>query len=447
MTTLQEALKYNSSQLQQLNEEIHEKAQKDNINAYVGTIPNIQGTKIPILIKDNINVKEQELTCASRILKGYIAPYNATVIEKLQSQGFYAFGRANMDEFAMGSTTETSCYGKTLNPLAREHVPGGSSGGSAAAVSGKIAIAALGSDTGGSIRQPAAFCGCVGLKPTYGRVSRYGLVAYASSLDQIGPITQNVTDCAILFDAISGHDHKDSTSAQFAPTQTFKNLNPQRKQVIAIIPELIKNASPDIQKSYEKTIKILENKGHKIVTKNMLDTSYHISAYYIICTAEASANLSRFDGIRYGTQQYNNDLKELYIQTRTQGFGDEVKRRILLGNFVLSSGYYDAYYLKAQKVRHLIKKQFDMILSEADLILFPVAPTLPPKFGAHSSPLEMYLTDIYTISINLAGLPAISLPVDRYDSLSVGMQLIGKAFDEQSVLDGALSLEQALALC
>ena len=444
MITLKQALQLDSAGIETLKAQIREKVQQSDLNAYIGELIDT-GTGIPILVKDNINVKNQPLTCASNILKGYVAPYNATVIERLAAHNMSAFGRANMDEFAMGSTTESSCYGKTLNPKARDRVPGGSSGGSAAAVAGGIAIAALGSDTGGSIRQPAGFCGCVGLKPTYGRVSRYGLVAYASSLDQIGPITQNVTDAAILLDCISGHDSKDSTSANLAPTQTYANLNAKRTCTIAILPDLLKDASSEIQQSYEQTIALLQKMGHKIVEKTMLETAYHISAYYVLCTAEASANLSRFDGIRYGNRVDSKQLKDVYVQTRTQGFGEEVKRRILLGSFVLSSGYYDAYYLKAQKVRHLIKNQFDAILHDAELILCPVAPTLPPKFGASASPLEMYLGDIYTISVNLAGLPAICVPVGESNGLPVGMQLIGKHFDEQCLLDAALGIENALA--
>ncbi|MDE6978172.1 MAG: Asp-tRNA(Asn)/Glu-tRNA(Gln) amidotransferase subunit GatA [Helicobacter sp.] len=444
MITLKQALQLDEVVLQTLKAQIRENVQQSNLNAYIGDIVDT-GTGIPILIKDNINVKDQPLTCASNILKGYVAPYNATVIDRLAAHKMSAFGRANMDEFAMGSTTESSCYGKTLNPKAHDRVPGGSSGGSAAAVAGGLAVAALGSDTGGSIRQPAGFCGCVGLKPTYGRVSRYGLVAYASSLDQIGPITQNVTDAAILLDCISGHDPKDSTSANLSPTQTYANLNAKRTCTIAILPDLLKDASSEIQQSYDETIALLQKLGHTIVEKTMLDTAYHISAYYVLCTAEASANLSRFDGIRYGNRIDAKQLKDVYIQTRTQGFGEEVKRRILLGSFVLSSGYYDAYYLKAQKVRHLIKNQFDSILHDAELILCPVAPTLPPKFGASASPLEMYLGDIYTISVNLAGLPAICVPVGEKNNLPIGMQLIGKHFDEQCLLDVALGIESALA--
>ena len=446
MISLKDALKLDKKGITELKDEIREKVAKSELNAYVGELFDTNEAGIPILIKDNISIRGIELTCGSKILQGYIAPYNAGVIERLHETGMSAFGRANMDEFAMGSTTESSIYGKTLNPIDPSRTPGGSSGGSAAAVAGGIALAALGSDTGGSIRQPAAFCGCVGLKPTYGRVSRYGLGAYASSLDQIGPITQNVEDAAILLDAISGHDTRDSTSANLAPTQCYKSLNAKCKKRIAILPELLKDASNDVQDSYMQTVRALEAAGHTIIEQSMLNTAYHISAYYVICTAEASANLSRFDGVRYGRRAEVKNLKELYIKSRSEGFGEEVKRRIMLGSFVLSSGYYDAYYLKAQKVRHLIKQQYDEIFRHADLILSPVTPAVAPKFGSTHTPLEMYLGDIYTIGVNLAGLPALSLPVGRNpEGLPIGMQLIGKAFDEQGVLDGALSLEQTVA--
>lgn len=446
MVTLKEALSLDASALKELKNEIANKAKESNLNAYVGEVQESQSSGVPILIKDNINVKGWEVTCGSKILKGYIAPYNATVIDKLHSNNMCGFGRANMDEFAMGSTTASSAYGKTLNPRDISRVPGGSSGGGAAAVAGGIAIASLGSDTGGSIRQPAGFCGCVGLKPTYGSVSRYGLVAYSSSLDQIGPITQNVEDASILFDAISGNDKMDSTSASIAPTQTHKNLNADRKFKIAVLRDFLKDATPEIQDAYEKTISTLEAMGHTIVEKKMLDTSYHISAYYIICTAEASSNLARFDGVRYGNRAEGiKNLSELYLKTRSEGFGEEVKRRIMLGSFVLSSGYYDAYYLKAQKVREMIASQFDEIFSDADVILCPIAPSVAPKFGSTSTPLEMYLSDIYTISVNLAGLPALSLPVSvNNEGLPIAMQFIGKKFDEQSVLDAGYGLEKKL---
>lgn len=454
MITLKKALALGQEELKELKQNIFKKAKEDSkLNAYITDSINeidTQNTQegVPILIKDNINVKGWEITCASNILKGYISPYNATVVNKLQENGMSCFGRANMDEFAMGSTTESSCYGATKNPRDMSRIPGGSSGGSAAAVAGGLAVAALGSDTGGSIRQPAGFCGCVGLKPSYGRVSRYGLVAYSSSLDQIGPITQNVEDCAILFDAISGYDKMDSTSVQLDSTQTFSKLDGDKRLKIAILNDQLKDASTQIQDAYEKTIKTLESMGHQIIPKTMLDTNYHICAYYIICTAEASSNLARFDGVRYGNRANEaKNLQELYLKTRSQGFGEEVKRRIMLGSFVLSSGYYDAYYLKAQKIRQLIIKEYNEIFSDADMILSPIAPSIAPKFGSNHSPLEMYLSDIYTIGANLAGLPAISLPVGiSSEGLPIGMQFIGKPFDEQSILDVAYGLERNLEI-
>lgn len=443
--TLQDALKLDIEGIRELKNTLRENIKVSSLNAYIGELQDYDSALLPIAIKDNINVKGWEITCGSNILQGYIAPYNATAVENLLKYSFAPFGRTNMDEFAMGSTTASSFYGRTLNPKNPNKVPGGSSGGSAAAVAGGIALAALGSDTGGSIRQPASFCGCVGLKPTYGRVSRYGLVAYSSSLDQIGPITQNVTDCAILYDAIAGYDKMDSTSANLESESTFKNLNPNRKMTIAILPNLLKDADTNIQNAYQKTIKTLSKNGHKIVEKEMLDTSYIISAYYVICTAEASSNLARFDGVRYGNRAKEiGNLKELYLKTRSLGFGDEVKRRILLGSFVLSSGYYDAYYIKAQKVRTLIARQYNAILQDCDAILSPVAPSVAFGFEDCKTPLQMYLEDIYTIGINLAGLPALSLPVDEDEGLPIGMQLIGKAFSEQTLLDLALNLENTL---
>lgn len=447
MITLKKALSLQKEELKDIKQDIANKVKENlEINAYIAEPLSSSDDGVPILIKDNINVKGWEITCASKILKNYIAPYNASVIDKLHQNGMCAYGRANMDEFAMGSTTESSCYGRTKNPRDISRVPGGSSGGSAAAVAGGLAIAALGSDTGGSIRQPAAFCGCVGLKPTYGRVSRYGLVAYSSSLDQIGPITQNIEDCAILFDSISGFDKMDSTSSSLDATQTFSKLDGDRRFKIAILDDFLKDADIEIQKSYQDTIKTLQSMGHQIVSKSMLDTSYHISAYYIICTAEASSNLARFDGVRYGNRASGlSDLKDLYIKTRSEGFGEEVKRRIMLGSFVLSSGYYDAYYLKAQKIRKMIQRQYEEIFDDVDMILSPVAPSVAPKFGSSHSPLEMYLSDIYTIGVNLAGIPAVSLPVGKSkENLPIGMQLIGKAFDEQSILDAAYGLEKVL---
>ena len=443
MITLKEALSLSKEELATFKEDLKKQIEANpELNAYVDV--NNVGEGVPIAIKDNIQVKDWSVTSGSKILQGYIAPYNATVINKLTDAGLSPFGRTNMDEFAMGSTTESSCYGITQNPHNANCVPGGSSGGSAAAVGAGLAIAALGSDTGGSIRQPAAFCGIVGMKPTYGRVSRYGLGAYASSLDQIGPMTQNVEDAAILYDIISGHDEKDSTSYENNDKVSDK-LDASRKLTIAIIPEHVKDASDDIKKGYEKAVEALKAAGHTIVEKSLMDGKYDISAYYVTATAEATTNLARYDGIRYGNRKEGENLNDLFVKTRSEGFGDEVKRRILLGNFVLSSGYYDAYYVKAQKVRHLIKDEYAKLFADVDLILSPVAPRTAYEVGALEDPLEMYLSDIYTISVNLAGLPAISLPVDTAENgMPVGLQLIANAYEEQTLFDGALSLEKQL---
>jgi len=442
MITLKEALSLDKSELKEIKKEINNLAKEKKLGAYVeefiGSDLSESGEGVPIAIKDNINVKGWEITCSSKILKGYISPYNATAIEKLLANGCSPFGRTNMDEFAMGSTTATSAYGKTLNPIDTSKVPGGSSGGSAAAVAGGIAIAALGSDTGGSIRQPAAFCGVVGMKPTYGRVSRFGLSAYSSSLDQIGPITQNVEDAKILYNIIAGYDKNDSTSADidYSPIE-FQD----RKLKIAVIDNYIDEASEEVKKAIWDVVEALEKEGHTIIHKELMNNKIDIATYYIVATAEASSNLSRYDGMRYGNRIEGKDLKDTYLKTRAQ-FGDEVKRRILLGTFVLSSGYYDAYYLKAQKVRHLIKEQYDKILEEADLILMPVTPTTAFEFGAKKDPLDIYLEDIYTVSVNLSGNPAISVPISKdSNNLPISLQLIGKHFDEQSVFDGGKVVE------
>ena len=443
MITLKEALTKSAEELAALRAELEEKAKASGLNAYVGYESSGEG--VPILVKDNIQVKEWPVTAASKILQGYIAPYEATVIKNLKSKGMMAFGRANMDEFAMGSTTESSFYGPTKNPHGTDRVPGGSSGGSAAAVAGGIAIAALGSDTGGSIRQPAAYCGVVGMKPTYGRVSRFGLGAYASSLDQIGPIAQNVEDAAILYDAIKGHDDKDSTSADFEIEDIANNLDPEVKLTIAVIDDHVAQADEDIQKAFAETVAKLEAAGHTIIHKEMSNTKYDIATYYILATAEAATNLARYDGVRYGRRAEAKNTEELFYNTRSEGFGEEVKRRILLGNFVLSSGYYDAYYVKAQKVRHLIRDEYNRIFEEADLILSPVAPSVAPKIGSVEDPLEMYKSDMYTLGVNLAGLPGISLPVAKNgEGMPVGLQLIAKAFDEKILFNGAASMEKAV---
>ncbi|KRS63471.1 Asp-tRNA(Asn)/Glu-tRNA(Gln) amidotransferase subunit GatA, partial [Campylobacter coli] len=437
--------------LENLKKELNDKAKKENkIGAYIeqflGKDLSDGGEGIPIAIKDNISVKDWELTCASKILQGYVAPYDATAIKNLRSKGFSPYGRTNMDEFAMGSSSATSFYGKTLNPLNFARVPGGSSGGSAAAVAGGLALASLGSDTGGSVRQPAAFCGCVGFKPSYGRVSRYGLASYSSSLDQIGVLTQNVEDAAILYDAIAGYDKMDSTSAKVDFTPTAPNLNAEKKLRIAVIENYVNEASAEVKAALLKSIEMLKANGHEIVYKNMLDSKFDIAAYYIIATAEASANLSRYDGVRYGKRSQNTEnLKDMYINTRSEGFGEEVKRRILLGTFVLSSGYYDAYYIKAQKARAFIKAKYEEILQDCDLIFMPVTPTTAFKFDTQKSPMQTYLEDVYTISVNLAGLGGISVPVgEDKEGLNISAQLICKAYDEQTLLDGALSLEKII---
>lgn len=445
MISLEAALKLSNEDLKNLKQDLSKKIkEKKELGAYIeqflGSEVSTSGDGVPVAIKDNIQVKGWSVTSASKILQGYIAPYDATAIVKLKNAGIRPFGRTNMDEFAMGSTTATSFYGKTLNPLDNSRVPGGSSGGSAAAVAGGIAIAALGSDTGGSIRQPAAFCGCVGFKPTYGRVSRYGLGAYSSSLDQIGPITQNVKDAAILYDIIKGHDEKDSTSydGKYAST----NLDPNKKLKIAVIKNYIENTDEVIKNALLKTIEKLKSTGHEIIYKEFSNANIDIAAYYIIANAEASANLSRFDGVRYGRRAEAKNLHELYANTRGEGFGAEVQRRLLLGTFVLSSGYYDAYYVKAQKAREFIRREYEEVFNEADLIFSPVTPTLPYKFGSITEPLKVYLGDLYTVGANLAGLPAISVPVCKTnEGLSISAQLLGKAFDDENVLNGGLVLE------
>ncbi len=443
MITLKEALTLSKEELREIKKDIQKKVNEAKIGGYIeeftGDSLTDFGDGVPIAIKDNINVKGWDVTCASKILQGYKAPYNATVIENMLASGLSPYGRCNMDEFAMGSSTETSQYGKTQNPHNRSKVPGGSSGGSAAVVGGGLAIAALGSDTGGSIRQPAAFCGCVGMKPTYGRVSRLGLVAFSSSLDQIGPLTQNVEDAAILYNIIAGYDKKDSTSA---PVENKKiEINENRKLKIAVIDNYIDEADEDIKNRISDVIKELEKEGHTIIHKTLMNSKIDVATYYVVATAEASSNLARFDGMRYGHRIEGKDLKETYKLTRAQ-FGDEVKRRIMLGTFVLSSGYYDAYYIKAQKVRHVIKNELDKIFAQADVIITPVTPTTAFEFGSKKDPLEMYLSDIYTISVNLAGVPAISLPVGKDSgNMPIGMQIIAKHFDEQTLFDSAKIVE------
>lgn len=450
MISLKDALKLSENEILELKKELKDKIIKTKeLGAYIeqltGEEINESGDGVPVAIKDNIQVKGWSVTSASKILQGYVSPYDASVITKLKLANLSPFGRTNMDEFAMGSTTSSSYYGKTLNPSDPTRTPGGSSGGSAAAVAAGIAIAALGSDTGGSIRQPAAFCGCVGFKPSYGRVSRYGLGSYSSSLDQIGPITSSVEDAAILYDIISGNDPLDSTSYRGEYISTADKLDPNKKMTIAVIKNYIDESNEEIKSALNGVIDKLKANGHNIVYKNLSSSKYDIATYYIIATAEASANLSRYDGVRYGRRAEAENLHDLYANTRGEGFGDEVKRRMLLGTFVLSSGYYDAYYTKALKARAFIKGEYEEILKDCDLIFMPIAPSVANKFDEFKNPLEMYLSDIYTIGVNLAGLPAISVPVAKNSSgLNISAQLVGRAYDEQGVLDGAFGLENII---
>lgn len=450
MISLKEALKLDNNGIVELRKELKEKIKANShLGAYIEQLTNTELSDeysgIPIAIKDNIQVKNWSITSCSKILQGYIAPYNATVIEKMLSSGLAPFGRTNMDEFAMGSTTESSFYGKTLNPLDNAYVPGGSSGGSACAVSAGIALAALGSDTGGSIRQPAAFCGCVGFKPSYGRVSRYGLAAYSSSLDQIGPITRSVEDAAILYDIIAGYDERDTTSANIEFVSTAKGLDANKKYKIALVKNYTDEASDEVKNSIYLAANKLKEAGHEISEVSLSSAKYAIAAYYIIATAEASANLSRYDGVRYGRRGKAESLGAMYATTRGEGFGAEVQRRMLLGTFVLSSGYYDAYYIKAQKARAFISKAYESVLEGADALLMPVAPHAAYKFGELKDPLTAYLSDVYTVSVNLAGLPAISVPVNKNaDGLNISAQIIGAQWEEQKVLDIAASLEKSV---
>lgn len=449
MISLKEALKLDNNGVVELRKELKGKIKANShLGAYIEQLTNAELSDeysgIPIAIKDNIQVKNWSITSCSKILQGYIAPYNATVIEKMLSRGLAPFGRTNMDEFAMGSTTESSFYGKTLNPLDNAYVPGGSSGGSACAVSAGIALAALGSDTGGSIRQPAAFCGCVGFKPSYGRVSRYGLAAYSSSLDQIGPITRSVEDAAILYDIIAGYDERDTTSANVEFTSTADKLDANKKYKIALVKNYTDEASDEVKNSIYLAANKLKEAGHEISEVSLSSAKYAIAAYYIIATAEASANLSRYDGVRYGRRGEADSLGAMYATTRGEGFGAEVQRRMLLGTFVLSSGYYDAYYIKAQKARAFISKAYESVLEGADALLMPVAPHAAYKFGELKDPLTAYLSDVYTVSVNLAGLPAISVPVTKNaDGLNISAQIIGAQWEEQKVLDIAASLERS----
>ena len=405
---------------------------------------------VPIAIKDNICINGKKTTCASKILENFVPQYNAEVIDRLEKAGLVIIGKTNMDEFAMGSTTETSYYGPTRNPHNTAHVPGGSSGGSCAAVAASECYYALGSDTGGSIRQPSSFCGVVGLKPTYGTVSRYGLIAYGSSLDQIGPVAKDVSDCAAILEAIASHDPKDSTSMDRDDCDFTEALVDDVKGLRIGIPRdyMGEGLDPEVNDAVMKAAKVLEEKGAIVEAFDLRLVKYAIPAYYTIADAEASSNLERFDGVKYGyrTKDYDG-LHNMYKKTRSEGFGPEVKRRIMLGSFVLSSGYYDAYYLKALKTKALIKKAFDKAFEKYDVIVAPAAPTTAPELGKSlSDPIKMYLGDIYTISVNLAGLPGITIPVGKDSKgLPVGMQLIGNCFEENKIIQTAYTFEQTKA--
>ena len=431
------------------------KAVDPKVKAYVHLAhgePKFDGAfPIPIAIKDNLCTKGEEITCASRILKGFHSPYDAGVIQRIKKSGGTILGIVNMDEFAFGSSCESSCYGPTFNPWDLQCVPGGSSGGSAASVAADETIWALGSDTGGSIRQPASFCGIVGLKPTYGRVSRYGLIAFASSLDQIGPLTKDVRDCALLMNIISGYDQRDSTSVnQPVPDYTKALVNDVRGLKIGIPKEaFVEGLDGEVRRSIEDALNLLKKLGADIKEVTLPHTPYAVATYYIVATAEASSNLARFDGVRYGLRAQpsavrKNALVDMYEETRSKGFGDEAKRRIMLGTYALSSGYYDAYYLRGQKVRTLIKNDLDEVFKDCDVIMTPTSPTVAFKVGEKiSDPLSMYLSDIYTIPANLAGIPAISIPCGFSKSgLPIGLQLMGKAFDEEMLLRVSYTYEQ-----
>ncbi len=402
---------------------------------------------IPIAVKDNICTKGVKTTCASKILYNFVPPYDATVVEKMKAEGYVLAGKTNLDEFAMGSSTENSAFFTTRNPWDLERVPGGSSGGSAAAVAADMCIASLGSDTGGSIRQPAAFCGVVGLKPTYGRVSRYGLVAFASSLDQIGPITKTVEDAAYLLEIISGRDPMDSTSAPVDVEDFKQRLSEDVKGLRVALPKeyFAEGIQGEVKEEVLSTVKLLEKEGVAVDEVSLPHTEYAVATYYIVAPAEASSNLARYDGVKYGYRAEDfNGLIDMYFKTRSEGFGDEVKRRIMLGTYSLASGYYDAYYLRAKKVRTLIKRDFERVFENFDVIITPTSPTTAFRIGEKSSdPLTMYLSDIFTISVNLAGVPAISIPCGLdSNGLPIGLQIIAKPFDEATLLKVAYRIQE-----
>jgi len=405
-------------------------------------------TGIPVALKDIFLTEGVRTTCASKMLDNFIAPYDATAWARMKSQGAVLLGKLNQDEFAMGSSCENSAFGPTRNPWNREHIPGGSSGGSAAAIAAQQAVATLGTDTGGSIRQPASHCGCVGLKPTYGRVSRYGVIAYASSLDQVGPMTRDVTDAALLLGVIAGHDPKDSTSVDCPVPDYMAALKQGVKGLKIGLPKeyFIEGLDPDVQQAMDQAIAVYRQLGAEFVEVSLPHTNYAVATYYLIATAEASSNLARYEGVRFGHRaKESSGLIDLMMQSRSEGFGAEVKRRIMLGTYALSSGYYDAYYIKAQKVRTLIQQDFIEAFKSVDLLLTPVAPTPAFKIGEKTAdPLQMYLSDIFTIPVNLAGICGISVPAGiSSNGLPIGLQLLGRPFGEENILRAAFDFEQA----
>ena len=401
---------------------------------------------VPLAVKDLFCTKNIRTTAGSKILENFIPTYESTVTQNILNEGGIIIGKLNCDEFAMGSSNETSFFGNVQNPISENLVPGGSSGGSSSALAAKLTPATIGTDTGGSIRQPASFTGTVGLKPTYGSCSRYGIVAFASSLDQAGPMTQNVKDCALMLEVISSYDNKDSTSVDFKRGQYLKDLNENIKGKKIGIPKQyrVDGMPKEIDELWKKGMKIIENNGGEIIEINLPNTNYALPTYYIVAPAEASSNLARYDGVKYGFRSKGENLIDMYEKTRSEGFGDEVKRRIMIGTYVLSSGYYDAYYLKAQKVRRLIKNDFDQAYKKVDAILTPSTPSSAFKIGEKTNdPVSMYLNDIFTVPINLAGLPAISIPAGHDKAgYPLGLQVIGKAFDEQNILNIAYSIEK-----
>ena len=458
---LLDLIKNKKANPQEILESVHEQIEKSekavkayvriNENTAMTTASDERSVPIPIGIKDNMCILDQETTCSSKILKGFKAPYDATVIDKLKKSGALLIGNTNMDEFAMGSSTENSCYGTTHNPWKLNCVPGGSSGGSAAAVAANEAIWAIGSDTGGSIRQPASFCGVVGMKPTYGRVSRYGLIAFASSLDQIGPITKDVADSALLLNIIAGYDERDSTSVDMPVPDYTQALENNVKGLKIGIPKeyFVEGLDPEVKDAVMTAIEVLKKQGATFEEVSLPHTDYGIATYYITATSEASSNLARYDGVQYGIRELakktrKSPLLDMYDETRAVGFGAEVKRRIMLGTYSLSSGYYDAYYLKGLKVRTLIKNDFDKLFANFDAIIGPTSPTTAFKIGDRvNDPLSMYLSDIYTVSANLSGIPAISLPCGfSKEKLPIGLHIMTKPFAEEMLFRIAYTYEQ-----